>query len=168
MHQSLDELILRMAQLAGDRKHNLLSYLLRMAGAAALDVHDKSLEQQIEFSLQKKSLRFGVWDWDVANDKNYCDPVIAEMFGVNSRAASKGLKNEDYVRAIHPADLPGVSKALQKSVKTGGEFNARYRIVSRNKITWVLAKGRCFLNANKAPIRFPGTVIDLTDMAPAA
>jgi PAS domain-containing protein len=159
----MSNLCLQMARLAGDRNHELLEYLLEIAAKAASDTNDRTLEAELDRRLKKMPVRFGVWDWDVTGDKNYCDAQLAEMFGLNAGEAAQGLEIAQYVKAIHPEDLPGFMGALQTSIRAGGEFRSQYRLVANNRTTFVLAKGQCFLDASKRPIRFPGVVIDISD-----
>lgn len=155
------EICEKLAQMSG--KHELLEYTLLLAAQTASSVEDKRLESRLRAGVRNKTARFGVWDWDVSTDRNFCDPVIAEMFGVDARMAAKGLPNSEYLAAMHPDDLPSFAQAIAQTVSKGGQFEARYRLRTNNQTTWVLARGHCYLDDSGRPMRFPGAVIDISE-----
>jgi PAS domain-containing protein len=159
--RTLREVCEKLAQMTD--RHQLLGYILRLAAHTASSIHDEKLEARLRDRLRNNPVRFGVWDWDVSNDKSYCDSVIAEMFSVDAKLAAAGLPIADYIGAIHPDDLTAFSQAISRSTTTGGLFEARYRLLTKNRITWVLARGHCFLDDSGRPFRFPGAVVDVSE-----
>jgi PAS domain-containing protein len=101
-----------------------------------------------------------IWDWDVVHDRNHLDPDGARLFGISPEKAAKGLPNSAYLKAVHPDDVADVAQALAGAL-TDGVFEARYRIVTGNRIRQVFAKGYCTRDGSNRPERFPGAIMEL-------
>lgn len=157
--RSIGDLCSELAIHAKDSDHDLLSYLLRMAAAEA---YERGAVADIQSSLPFKPA-LGIWDWDVGNDRNYTDAICADLFGVDPKAAAKGVRNATFLKAIHPDDIAMLNDEIQKVIKEGGEFSTEYRVVSNGRVRWAFAKGRCTLSKSGRPERFPGAILDITD-----
>lgn len=102
----------------------------------------------------------GIWDWDVANDRNRADPGCAELFGLSPAKAAAGLGLDAYLNAVHPDDVGGLSRKIGTALK-GGVLEAEYRIIMDNRIKWVFARGYCTLDPSNRPERLPGAIVGL-------
>jgi PAS domain S-box-containing protein len=106
----------------------------------------------------------GTWDWHVRENKVYANERFARTYCVDPAAAAAGAPVEDYVAAIHPDDRERVQKQIEAAVASGNQFTEEYRVLQEDgSVRWVLARGRCFKDAEGRPTRFPGAVTDITD-----
>ena len=103
------------------------------------------------------------WTWDIPNNRLFADENLARLFNLPLGEADGGLLDH-YLQSIHPDDLPKVSAALNRSVETGEDYEADYRIVQPDgSVRWVTARGRAERDTNGRPVRMPGVLADITD-----
>jgi PAS domain-containing protein len=152
----LGDLCLEIAEFAKDRDYRTLDHLLRMAAAEAYEQTSSALP------LSGKNELIGFWEWDVSNNLTYVDPPAARMFDINPKASVRGLPVEAYIKAIHPDDVASFTRELYRVVKEGGCYKATYRVISNGTVSWIFAKGSCFVGPGKVPVRFPGALFDVT------
>jgi len=164
MRKPLADVCLDIASFAQERKHEFLSYILRLAAAEAYKstAPDETFELPVRRKLPSRELIAGIWDWDISNDRNYLDATSANFFGVDPEKAARGLPNMSYLSAIHPDDIAGVQAAITQSMRHGGLYEAEYRIIQNDRIIWVYARGSCTLDRSGRPVRLPGAIIDIT------
>lgn len=154
----LGDLCLEIAEFAKDRDYRTLDYLMRMAAAEA---YDRSSDTLLMNDLDKAEL-IGFWEWDVSTNLAYADPSTAKLFDVDPKISARGIPVEDYFDAIHPDDVKCLTEALYRATKEGGCFNTTYRIINNDRLVWVYARGSCFVDREKTPVRFPGALFDIT------
>jgi len=119
-------------------------------------------EERLQFALEAGG-GVGTWDWDLRADLVYADPRLAELFGMDPRAAAEGAPIETFIASIHPEDRADIRQRIQDATATGGDFSAEYRVVGADGGTrWLLARGRCSHDARGKPLRFPGVAVDTT------
>ncbi|MBP2663373.1 MAG: hypothetical protein H6Q71_1321 [Firmicutes bacterium] len=104
-----------------------------------------------------------LWDWDLINDKRTISTRWKEVMGFTEESF---VNLQMWCKAIHPEDLPGVDKALERHllgltpyyvcehrcINAGGEFR------------WLLARGKALLDGKGNPIRLAGSYTDITEM----
>ncbi len=106
----------------------------------------------------------GTWDWDVASNRVTADDQFAALFNLDSLRAGLGVTIEEFLRAIHPADVVRVGEEIAASVRSASVFKSEYRLVAPDgKVTWVVASGRPRTDADGRVNRFPGVAIDVTE-----
>lgn len=105
----------------------------------------------------------GAWDYDVPNNRVYADPSFARLYSVAPEAAGAGVAVEAFVEGIHPDDRDWVGEKIAAILTTGGEFAEEYRVVPEDGERWVYARGHCYLDEARQPVRFPGVVVDITE-----
>ncbi|AXK73390.1 response regulator [Lysobacter sp. TY2-98] len=98
------------------------------------------------------------WDWDMATGRVECSGNAREFFGMEVG------QRDDFMRTIHPDDLPlllGVSRA---AIETG-EFRAiEYRLrTSNGRERWVQTRGQVEFNGNGEPVRMFGITVEVTE-----
>lgn len=164
MRKPLADVCLDIASFAQERKHEFLSYILRLAAAEAYKstAPDETFELPAGRKLMSRELIAGVWDWDISNDRNYLDATSANFFGVDPAQAARGLPNMHYLAAVHPDDVGMLQAAVAQSMRKGGLFEAEYRLIRNDRVLWVYARGSCTLDSSGRPVRLPGAIIDIT------
>ncbi|WP_375395769.1 PAS domain-containing protein [uncultured Sphingomonas sp.] len=106
----------------------------------------------------------GTWDWNIPLDRVTADARFARLYGVDPDRAIEGAPVDEFFTAIHPDDRTGTEAAIAQAVRTGGEFSAEYRLFqSDGTIRWVHAQGRCILDDEGRPQRFPGVSFDISE-----
>lgn len=106
----------------------------------------------------------GVWDWDVAANLVRADERFATLYGVDPQLARHGAPIESFFGAVHSEDLPIVRDKIARTLETGAPFNAEYRLIQPDGlIQWVMAEGRCTMDAEGRPRRLPGISFDISD-----
>jgi len=106
----------------------------------------------------------GIWDWDMRTDRVFADPHLARIYSVDPAWAAKGAPLAEFKRNFHPDDAPAFEAELQRLFDGKPEFSCEYRIrQSDGSWCWILAKGKLIRDDDGAPLRFPGTAVDVTE-----
>jgi len=105
----------------------------------------------------------GWWDWDIVNNTLFSNAQFADSFGVDPIAAINGLPIEAYMQGIHEQDRDRVQASINHAVAHADAVADEYRIIDKSGTErWVAVRGRCYVDGNGTPIRFPGTAVDIT------
>ena len=119
--------------------------------------------EQVELALDSGAI-LGTWVWEIPPDRLIGDPRFARTFGLDQAVSREGLPLNVITRALHPDDLPQVEQAIAQVMKTGGRYEAEYRVRRTDgRYRWVHASGRCDLDAAGQPLRFPGVLVDIDE-----
>jgi PAS domain-containing protein len=110
--------------------------------------------------------RVGVWDWDVANNKNYTNDYAGSFFNLDAQLGSRGHPIERIVECIHKDDAARFNSELAKCVQTGEQLQIEYRVRSGDTFRWLRADGRCSLDDGGRPMRMLGSIVDITHEKP--
>lgn len=106
----------------------------------------------------------GAWDWDITANLVRADERFARLYGVDPVVARQGAPLEVFFSAIHPQDLPGVEAAIARAMDARSTFREEYRLVQPDGETvWVIAEGRCVLDAEGRLRRLPGVSFDISE-----
>jgi serine phosphatase RsbU (regulator of sigma subunit) len=72
-----------------------------------------------------------------------------------------------FLSRLHPDDRERTDRIVQRALdpKSGGKYNVEYRTVGLQDgiERWVAARGQAFFEASGRPVRFIGTVLDITE-----
>jgi PAS domain S-box-containing protein len=159
MKLPLSDICADIASYAAGRNREFLAHILRIA---AMEAATSAPDESFSFSsVHPEDLVVGVWDWDVPNNIRYLDETSASLFGYPGRSE---FNEQHLTQRIHPDDVAEWRRKVLKTVATGGVYKHQYRIVRNDKVLWVRAKGQCKLDKSGRPERFPGVVIDITQM----
>ena len=106
----------------------------------------------------------GTWDWHIPADRVTADARFARLYGVDVDLARAGAPIGSFFANIHPDDRADAEAAVAAAIGSGEEFSAEYRVVQPDGgHRWVHAQGRCILDADGRPDRFPGVSFDISD-----
>lgn len=159
MIKPLGDVCLQIAKYAEQGNHDLLSYILKLAAAEAYNIVDAHPNWG---QVTPNDLRSGVFDLDIASDVVFSDAICAEFFGVAGRKSARGVANSLFIEALHPEDKPKVLAQVEASIKTKTVFHSEYRLIAKNEIRHIRARGFCALDRSGRPSRLAGTVMDVT------
>ncbi len=126
--------------------------------------------KQLDFALDqsrraKEAANLGIFDLDVKQDILIWDERCKELFGVPRE--SDVSYTRDFVAGLHPEDKPDTLAAVKHAFDgraSDGRYDVHYRTINAQtqEIIWVHAVGTVYFNENDEPIRFLGTVMDVT------
>lgn len=139
---------------------------------SAIDVTEevialKELERAYEqVRLSKLAAQLGTFDMDLKAGTMEWDLRCRELFGISHDAAVTYEK--DFLIGLHPDDrerVQAVINALFNREKSNGDYDVEYRTigVQDNRVRWVRAKGKVYFDSENKPVRFIGSVLDITD-----
>lgn len=128
-----------------------------------LAAHEAEAVERLELALSA-GRGVGAWDWDIAADVVRADERFARLYGVDPVVAREGAPLEVFFSAIHPQDLPGIQAAIARAIEARSAFSKEYRLVQPDgEVVWVVAEGRCVLDAAGRLIRLPGVSFDISE-----
>jgi PAS domain S-box-containing protein len=123
---------------------------------------DELAEAQSRLAATLSATEIATWTWDITRDRVLADPNMALMFGLDPADAAGG-PIANYLRAIHPDDMPRVEQAIAAALSSG-RYEIDYRLLrGQPAIRWVTARGKVEWNEAGQPARFSGVIIDITD-----
>jgi PAS domain S-box-containing protein len=127
----------------------------------------KAALQQSEdrYRMAVTSAKLGTWDWDLILDKLKWDAACKAMFGLSPEAES----NIDvFYAALHPDDRDRVTEVVQNVLMPDGSgfYDVEYRVtgIEDGIERWIAAKGQVYFSPTGQPVRFIGTVLDITEI----
>jgi PAS domain S-box-containing protein len=159
-----------MAMFASHRLHeDLLDDFACVAAATTQGIDRKRTEQALRDSeetlrLAAEATELGTWNWDIPTDTLTANQRTRLIFGL-----PPNVDLELFLEMIHPDDRKRVEEAIACSIdpRSGGNYDIEYRIVRQEgAIRWVKEKGKVSFNGqypDRVPVRFVGTVVDITD-----
>jgi len=107
--------------------------------------------------------RVGVWDWTIATNELYVDPMLKSLLGFEEHEI--GSRPESWRSLVHPADLSRIVGDVRAHLeRRTASLHIEHRMLHKDGSTrWFLAGGAAVLDAAGAPERLVGTTTDVTD-----
>jgi PAS domain S-box-containing protein len=120
-------------------------------------------ESNERFRMAIESTGLGTWEFHPLTGKLSWSEECHKMFGVPSdRQVDLSL----FSSCVHPEDIGFVQKEIEKSLDPAGEgcLNIDYRIkrYGDDVERWVNSQGKTYYNEKQQPVRFIGTIVDIT------
>jgi PAS domain S-box-containing protein len=105
----------------------------------------------------------GHWDWDIPVDKIYVSPLLLDMCGLPADTTFAGRSEWVDRFPFYPGERPKYAQAVAEHFagKTD-RVDVEIRIAPRGETRWVHMTGRCSRDAAGTPIRWAGSVTDVT------
>ncbi len=120
------------------------------------------LESTDRLDLVVRASQSGLWDWEIATGRQHVSPRFKEILGFHPDAELAGPPAlGDW---IHPDDRARVLDAIDDALAGGAAFDEEGRM-RRSDDSWVWVHGRAEVvrDAAGAPVRFVGSIIDISD-----
>lgn len=119
-----------------------------------------------QLRLSKEAAQLGTFDMDLLNRNMEWDDRCRLLFGITHN--NPVTFENDFLPGLHDDDRERVIKVIEKAfIKklSGGDYDVEYRTVGveDNQLRWVRAKGKVFFNDDDIPVRFIGSVLEITD-----
>jgi len=163
----------RLERLDADKKRTeeerdrLLHRVQQQAGMLQQEVATRTNELKQLYDRHRLALRganYGVWDWDVLSGELIWDAAMLQIFGLTP-ALFTG-KVEDWLKHIHPDDLPRIRQIDWSTLEQDENLVFEYRIMGADgAIRQVRAQGQPQFGPNNRLIRVVGLVRDETEEA---
>lgn len=119
-----------------------------------------------QLRLSKEAAELGFFDMDLIKGTLEWDARCRELFGISHQ--EEVTYDKDFVNGLHPEDkdriLNVIRNVFTKSV-SNGVYDVEYRTVGveDHKVRWVRAKGQAYFDKEERPVRFIGSVLEITE-----
>jgi PAS domain S-box-containing protein len=126
-------------------------------------------ESEAHYALAMDGANEGYWDWDVAADRLFLSPRMKVLDGRSpDMPVTSGTEWMGRV-AMHAEDRPRFDATLEDHFAGRQQrFERVFRVRHPSgDWHWLLARGRCSLDAQGKPSRFVGSAIDITEQKQA-
>lgn len=103
----------------------------------------------------------GIWDWDLISNLTFFSDRYYTMLGYKPGEFEATF--ESWRRLVHPSELAATEKLIQAHILTGNEYNAEFRMRTRDgQWKWICSRGRVTnYDATGKPTRMAGSHIDI-------
>lgn len=128
--------------------------------------HLKLKEKEEQLTTAKEAAQLGLFDWDLVNKVYKWDARFRQMYGMPEQDSFDD--SQAAFTHLHPDDVPRIKAAVQLSQtygKSNGAYDIEYRILpfAGNPERWVRAIGKTLFALDGTPVRFIGSVLDITE-----
>lgn len=150
-----------------DRSGQIYGVMNTAADVTDLAQAKQELENAYEQTrLSKEAAQLGTFDMNMITGSLVWDKRCRALFGVNDIGSITYEK--DFVGRLHPDDRKRVLAAIEHTMNkaaSNGDYDTEYRTVSPDgqHMRWIRAKGKAYFNEESVPVRFIGSVLDITD-----
>ncbi len=127
----------------------------------------KEMERAFEQArLSKEAAELGTFDMNLEKGTMEWDERCRTLFGISHTETV--TYETDFVEGLHPDDrervLKIINNVLIKSI-SNGDYDVEYRTIGLEdqKLRWVRAKGKAYFDKQDNPVRFIGSVLDITE-----
>jgi signal transduction histidine kinase/ActR/RegA family two-component response regulator len=104
----------------------------------------------------------GVWTYDVALDRFFCDDNIAELYSLPLGRGAEGFLRGEFLAHLHPEDAAALAETMERGLFVEGDLELEYRIRHADgSIRWVLSRGNTYFEDGQ-PVRRTGIGVDMT------
>lgn len=139
---------------------------------SSIDIEDaKKNQRELKTALEqarlsKEAAELGTFDMDLEKGTMHWDERCRTLFGISH--AGIVTYEKDFLEGLHPEDKNRITKIIEKVfIKSisNGEYDVEYRTIGADDgvVRWVRAKGKAYFNKEDKPIRFIGSVLDITE-----
>lgn len=132
-----------------------------------LEENKVALEAALEqLRLSKEAAELGTFDLDLKKGTMHWDDRCRTLFGISHH--NNVSYEKDFVEGLHPEDRERITRLIKrlyiKSI-SNGDYDVEYRTVGAEDgvVRWVRAKGKVYFDSEDKPVRFIGSVLDITD-----
>lgn len=109
----------------------------------------------------EETFRYGAWEWFPDSNQVIWSKGIYDIFEKNS---DEPFPTADYVRMIHPEDLPQFTRIIAESVKYKISYTMQYRIItSDHSVFYLREQGKPVFDQDGNMVKFIGTIRDVSD-----
>lgn len=136
-----------------------------------LDITDKVLTErelsdaQLKLDQALEYSAVGTWQWDLVNNVTIADRNFAHLFSVECPDKTVTIAPEEIMERIHPEDRKRLTKLMDAAIKDRSTYEGEFRVLRPGGgVKWLLGRGKAEYNEDGKPIRFPGAVVEITEL----
>jgi two-component system sensor histidine kinase VicK len=132
-------------------------------------LHLAATEESARLAIE--AARLGTFDIDLVSGEMFWNTRCRELFGIAHE--NELTYDNDFLPGLHPDDREQVRNYISTfafvKVISNGDYDIEYRTVGAKdkKMRWIKSRGTVFFNDDEMPMRFIGTVLDITDIKEA-
>jgi PAS domain S-box-containing protein len=119
-------------------------------------------EERLRMTIE--SAQLGTWDWNLVTNELIWDAGCKAMFGLSPDAQ---ISIETFYSGLHPDERERLQDIVQWSLhpESGGSYDTEYRTIGIEDgiERWIAARGQAYFNSAGEPLRFIGTVLNITE-----
>ena len=117
-------------------------------------------ETQDRMELAANAAELGMWMWDIVRDEVWITDKGRALFGF---APLEKIDFNRFRNRLHPEDRESVLQAVEKSLRTGAEYESEYRaVLPDGQVRWIAGRGQVEFNGDGQPVRMRGVAVDIT------
>lgn len=125
-------------------------------------IENNLIERESQLSESQRVAKIGSWSWDIVNNTLDWSDEAFRRFDKDPETFTPTV--EYFVSLIHPDDKASIEKAMQDTLINDTTYHIQPRIINENGRQWVLeGYGIVERDVNGTPLRFAGTVQDITE-----
>jgi PAS domain S-box-containing protein len=103
----------------------------------------------------------GLWVWDLERDVVHRADDVYRMVGCEPGAF--GSEPNEWLRFVHPEDIPALQEASVKAVAEGVDYHMQYRVCwPDGTLRWVDSLAKCQRDSEGRLVRIVGVMADVT------
>lgn len=122
------------------------------------------IENEEHLRLATQAAELGTFDMDLLADTLSFDNRCRALFGIYDDKPV--TYKERFLENLHTDDRERIAKNVESSFDkklTGGNYDVEFRTVGKDeKLRWIKAKGKVFFDEADKPVRFIGSVLDIS------
>ncbi len=154
-HDDLEARVARRTSELRDANAGLNAATLKLSVA-----HQQLQVSERRFRTLSESAPLGIFLTDAAGNILYKNPRCQEFSGVSLEDSTP----EAWMQSIHPSDLPGVTAAINDSLRDGSDFDREFRFIRpEGKESWVQSRTTVVRSEAGEITGRVGTVQDITE-----
>lgn len=127
-------------------------------------VIEKLEESEYRLSMAIEATGLGTWEYNPLDESVYWSDESKNILGI---PLDSYISFGEFFEQIFPEDRERVDQEVRKSLQAGsdGRYDVSFRVLRWNdgSICWVRVQGTVFLGNDRQPIRYLGTIMDMTD-----
>jgi len=150
-----------------DRSGHIYGVMNTAADVTDLAEAQQALEKAYEqIRLSKEAAQLGTFDMDMRSGELVWDERCRALFGISAQRAVN--YERDFVNGVHPEDRERILAAIARTMDRAasqGDYDVEYRTVGSEDgaLRWVRAKGKAYFDEQDRPVRFVGSILDITE-----
>ena len=149
-------------------QNNAKGEAVRMVGINFDITNSKQTEKQLRnlserLSIAIESGGFGIWEWDIPEDRIIWDDRVYEIYGINRAEHPEPKYNNWFIKLLHPEDQELLDNSVTQALKNQRKFNQEFRLINADgSIRYIKAYGLIQRNEQGEAVRMIGLNFDIT------
>ncbi len=105
----------------------------------------------------------GIWDWDLKTNLLRWNSRLINMLGDERLSSRRHIDCDELFKYIHPGDIDTLEDKVRAHLIDNIPFKDEFRLMKVDGTSiWVQANGSAVFDAQNSPIRFIGSLTDIT------